>query len=250
MLVCHRLASPCPTRWSRSEAPTAERGAGLPLTPTKALKFTTDEGTWLSLDLSPDGRTIVFELLGDIYTMPIDGGKATRLTSGQPFDAQPHYSPDGKSIVFVSDRSQSDNLWIMNADGIESARADARERSEIPVADLHARRQVRRGVEGQRHLHVLRERRHDGGPAAHRRHGGGRAWRRRAGRRTRSAPRRTSSSAQRRARTADTSTSRCATAPAAATTRPRSAGRSACSIARRDASSRRRTPSAAACAPS
>ncbi len=93
------------------------RGAGLPLTPATPLKFTTDEGTWLSLDVSPDGRTIVFELLGDIYTLPMAGGKATRLTSGQAFDAQPHFSPDGKSIAFVSDRSQSDNLWLMNADG-------------------------------------------------------------------------------------------------------------------------------------
>jgi Tol biopolymer transport system component len=93
------------------------RGGGLPLTPSKSLKFTTDEGTWLSLDLSPDGKTVVFELLGDIYTIPVEGGKATRLTSGQAFDAQPHFSPDGKSIVFVSDRSQSDNLWLMNADG-------------------------------------------------------------------------------------------------------------------------------------
>ena len=93
------------------------RGAGLPLNPQKKLAFTTDEGTWLSLDVSPDGSKIVFELLGDIYSIPMAGGKATRLTSGQAFDAQPHYSPDGKSIVFVSDRSQSDNLWIMNADG-------------------------------------------------------------------------------------------------------------------------------------
>src|SRR4051812_3738959 len=93
------------------------RGAGLPLNPTKALKFTTDEGTWLSLDVSPDGKAIVFELLGDLYTLPIEGGKATRITSGQGFDAQPHYSPDGKSIVFVSDRSQSDNLWTVNVDG-------------------------------------------------------------------------------------------------------------------------------------
>src|SRR6478609_9294017 len=104
-------------RGGRGNDSTGGRGAGLPLTPTTPLKFTTDEGTWLSLDLSPDGRTIVFELLGDIYTIPVEGGKATRLTSGQSFDAQPHFSPDGKSIAFVSDRSQSDNLWIMNADG-------------------------------------------------------------------------------------------------------------------------------------
>src|SRR5947208_3762688 len=112
------LASPAAAqRGGRGADTTGGRGAGLPLTPTKPLKFTTDEGTWLSLDLSPDGRTIVFELLGDIYTIPVEGGTAKRITSGQPFDAQPHYSPDGKTIAFVSDRSQSDNLWVMNADG-------------------------------------------------------------------------------------------------------------------------------------
>jgi len=116
-------------RGGRGSDSTGGRGAGLPLTPSKPLKFTTDEGTWLSLDLSPDGRTIVFELLGDIYTMPFSGGKATRLTSGQPYDAQPHFSPDGKSIAFVSDRSQSDNLWVMNADGT-SPRALTRENDQ------------------------------------------------------------------------------------------------------------------------
>ena len=92
-------------------------GRGLPFTPTHALKFTTDEGTWLSLDLSPDGNSIVFELLGDLYTLPVSGGKATRITSGQAYDAMPHYSPDGKEVVFVSDRSGSDNVWLANADG-------------------------------------------------------------------------------------------------------------------------------------
>src|SRR5207247_437436 len=66
----------------------------LPLTPTRTVEFETSEGTWLSLDVSPDGRTIVFELLGDLYTMPAAGGAATRLTSGPAFDSQPRWSPD------------------------------------------------------------------------------------------------------------------------------------------------------------
>src|ERR1051325_4728445 len=51
----------------------------LPLKTTRIARFTTDEGTWMSLSLSPDGRTILFDLLGDLYTLPINGGKATRL---------------------------------------------------------------------------------------------------------------------------------------------------------------------------
>ena len=41
-----------------------------------------DEGTWMSLDVSPDGRTIAFDLLGDIYVMPITGGDAQAIASG------------------------------------------------------------------------------------------------------------------------------------------------------------------------
>ncbi|HUQ81913.1 MAG TPA: amidohydrolase, partial [Gemmatimonadaceae bacterium] len=71
----------------------------------------------MSLDVSPDGRTIVFDLLGDLYTLPITGGAATRISSGMSFDAQPRWSPDGRSIVFVSDRSGADNIWTVDADG-------------------------------------------------------------------------------------------------------------------------------------
>ena len=49
--------------------------------PTSKVTFDTSEGTWMNVDVSPDGRRIVFDLLGDIYTMPITGGKAKRLTT-------------------------------------------------------------------------------------------------------------------------------------------------------------------------
>lgn len=91
--------------------------AGLPLNPTRPLKFTTDEGTWMSFDVSPDGQTLVFDLVGDLYTLPIGGGKATRIAGGPSYDKQPRFSPDGKTIVFVSDRDGAENLWLINADG-------------------------------------------------------------------------------------------------------------------------------------
>ena len=90
---------------------------GLPLKPERKLDFTTDEGTWLSLDVSPDGKTIAFELLGDIYTLPIEGGEAKLISGGMAFDSQPKFSPDGQWIAFLSDREGSENIWIMHADG-------------------------------------------------------------------------------------------------------------------------------------
>ena len=89
----------------------------LSLKPTRKIEFTTDEGTWLSLDVSPDGKTIVFELLGDIYTLPIEGGAAKLIDGGMAFDSQPKFSPDGKWIAFISDREGSENVWAMHADG-------------------------------------------------------------------------------------------------------------------------------------
>ncbi len=88
----------------------------LPLVPDRTWNFTTDEGSWLSLDVSPDGHTIVFDLLGDLYTLPITGGQADTLTSGVPFDAQPRFSPDGKKILFVSDRNGGQNMWTVDLD--------------------------------------------------------------------------------------------------------------------------------------
>ncbi len=100
----------------KSPGGAADKG-GLTLKPERKIAFETDEGTWVSLDVAPDGRTIAFELAGDLYTLPIAGGDAKALTTGMAFDAQPRYSPDGSQIAFVSDRDGAENLWIMKADG-------------------------------------------------------------------------------------------------------------------------------------
>src|SRR5262245_52653648 len=77
----------------------------------------TRTGTWMSVDVSPDGKRVVFDMLGDIYDLPIEGGEARSLASGMAWEMQPRYSPDGKWIAFTSDRGGGDNLWIMDANG-------------------------------------------------------------------------------------------------------------------------------------
>ena len=96
-----------PTKWDVSVA----HG------PAKTLEFSTDEGTWLSLDVSPDGQQIAFDLLGDVYLLPIAGGEARLLLGGGAYETQPRFSPDGKRLAFTSDRDGTDNLWVVNLDG-------------------------------------------------------------------------------------------------------------------------------------
>jgi hypothetical protein len=102
---------------------------GLPLKPERTIRFTTDVGSWLSLDVSPDGQTIVFDHLGDLFTIPMAGGKAVPLTRGMAVDAQPRFSPDGKRVVFVSDRAGASNLWIISLDKKDTVQV-TRERTQ------------------------------------------------------------------------------------------------------------------------
>ncbi len=111
--VIQQPASP-----SKEEKP-APKKEELILKPEGKVSFTTDEGTWLSLDVSPDGQTIVFDMLGDIYTLPIGGGEAKRIIGEMSFESQPKFSPDGKQIVFISDRSGAEQLWVSRPDGSE-----------------------------------------------------------------------------------------------------------------------------------
>ncbi len=85
--------------------------------PTYEIEIDTREGTWMSVDVSPDGSEIAFDMLGDIYVIPIEGGTATQLTEGMAWNMQPRFSPDGRWIAFTSDRAGGDNIWVMDRDG-------------------------------------------------------------------------------------------------------------------------------------
>lgn len=91
-----------------------------PVLPYQETKIAVSEGTWMSVDVSPDGTLLVFDLLGDIYTMPVAGGQATVVREGHSFEVQPRFSPDGKQISFTSDAGGGDNIWVMNVDGSDA----------------------------------------------------------------------------------------------------------------------------------
>ncbi len=99
--------------------------------PTKTVSFTTDEGTWIHLDVHPDGSKIVFSLLGDLYVMPIGGGEAKRITSGQAYDVQPRFSPDGKWIAFASDRAGLEAIWVCDLEGKKARQVSAEKESTV-----------------------------------------------------------------------------------------------------------------------
>jgi imidazolonepropionase-like amidohydrolase/Tol biopolymer transport system component len=99
----------------KAEAPKWDVNA--PQGPSHEVKIDVTTGTWLSLDVSPDGKEVAFDLLGDLYVMPITGGEARPLTTGVAWDMQPRYSPNGRWIAFTSDRGGGDNIWVMNRDG-------------------------------------------------------------------------------------------------------------------------------------
>jgi len=94
---------------------------------TRQVAIDVDEGTWISVDVSPDGKTLAFDLLGDIYLLPIAGGEARSFTSGLAWDMQPRFSPDGTWLAFTSDRGGGDNIWIARTDGTGEPRAITQE---------------------------------------------------------------------------------------------------------------------------
>jgi Tol biopolymer transport system component/imidazolonepropionase-like amidohydrolase len=133
-----RAADP-PKEEGKAKKPDVAADINKPRADARKIQFQTSEGTWMSVDVSPDGQTIVFDLLGDLYAIPIAGGKAKALTSGPAWDSHPRYSPDGKTIAFTSDRSGIENVWTMDVDGANprpvSAEKDAYVRSAAWTPD-------------------------------------------------------------------------------------------------------------------
>lgn len=86
----------------------------LDITPDRTVAINSNEGTWMSLDVHPNGEKVIFDYMGNLFEMPIEGGDANQLTRGMGFDSQPVYSPNGNKVVFVSDRSGGENVWILD----------------------------------------------------------------------------------------------------------------------------------------
>ncbi|WP_353480208.1 amidohydrolase family protein [Haliscomenobacter sp.] len=105
---------PAPKKDSIKVAVKKDSKKPLPLEPGRKVKLQVNEGTWMSLDVSPDGQTIAFDLMGDIYSIPVAGGKAKQLTNGMAYDTHPKWSPDGKKLAFTSDKSGSENVWYID----------------------------------------------------------------------------------------------------------------------------------------
>jgi imidazolonepropionase-like amidohydrolase/Tol biopolymer transport system component len=117
LCICGPLHAQEPEALDTAAAATDDWDITVPHGPSSIVDFRTDEGTWISVDVSPDGESIVFDILGDIYTMPFSGGEARLLRGGGAYETQPRFSPDGSRIAFTSDRDGLENLWTMDMNG-------------------------------------------------------------------------------------------------------------------------------------
>jgi imidazolonepropionase-like amidohydrolase/Tol biopolymer transport system component len=117
-LLCLHATGHAADAETTDAAPAAKKwDVNHPPGPKATVNIDTHTGTWMSVDVSPDGQTLVFDLLGDLYTLPIAGGEAHPLTHSIAFEMQARWSPDGKRLAYISDAGGGDNVWVMNADG-------------------------------------------------------------------------------------------------------------------------------------
>ena len=88
--------------------------------------------------ISPDGKNIVFSAYGDIYLVPVSGGKAQAITSNTAYDYAPVWSPDSKHIAFASAREGSLDVYISSLEGGSPKRLTTHSGKEVPVSRVYA----------------------------------------------------------------------------------------------------------------
>ena len=141
LLLAALLATPTPTlAQDADDTDDPDWDVTLARGETREIDFETDEGTWMSVDISPDGRWIVFDLLAHVYRVPAEGGQAESLTqeSGVAVNYHPSYSPDGRHIAFVSDRGGQNNLWVMDAAGSNPRQVQSSQDTRVTMPEWTA----------------------------------------------------------------------------------------------------------------
>jgi tricorn protease len=97
--------------------------------------------------LSPDGKAMVFEWCGDLWTAATAGGEAIRVVDDPARDAYPQFTPDGKRIVFSSERTGSLQLFSIAATGGETIQhTDHTEGNELECLSPDGRIAIVRGT--------------------------------------------------------------------------------------------------------
>ncbi len=98
-----------------------------------AAGISASEALWMrDAKISPDGTRIAFEYKGDIYTVPVSGGEARRLTTLPSYESTPIWSPDSKKIAFASDRHGNLDVFVMDANGGKAQRLTSNSAAEAP----------------------------------------------------------------------------------------------------------------------
>ncbi|MEL6923293.1 MAG: amidohydrolase family protein [Bacteroidota bacterium] len=157
------LAQDAETSSDSTKTEKKESKKPLPLQAERSMHLQTDEGTWMSLDVSPDGTTIAFDLLGDLYLLPIEGGKAKRITRSMAFDSHPKFSPDGQYLLFTSDRDGNENIWYKSLSTGDSTQVTKAKTDYFQSAEWSPDGQYIFAAHGQRNLKMFMYHKDGGG---------------------------------------------------------------------------------------